>query len=410
MIFEEISTTEFDAYARSHPLHNFMQTSQMGEVGKISGLVSYYVGVRENGKLIGACRLAGVKNRLGQYFFSAFRGPLLNYENEALVAFFTKEVKTFLKAKKGYALDIDPAIIHLERDINGDPVPGGIDHTPMVAMFEKLGYQHVGFQTEYDITRQGRWLFVLDLEGKSETEVFKAMKQNHRNIIKKTEKFFIEIKEVGFDELEDYKRITEETGQRRGFEDRSLAYYKEVYKQFHDTGEVKFLIAYLNVNAYIESLQNSLIKEHAKYEKAMANNPEAGKTKELGITVNSLQKRLREAQELLSDGTYIPLSAAMFMLYEDEITYMFSGSYEKYMNFYAQYAIQWYMIKLGIAKGYKRYNFYGISGNFDKSDPEYGVYEFKKGFQGYVVEYLGNFVLPISAYYTVNKLIAKIKN
>lgn len=409
MIFEEITTTEFDAFARKHPLHNFMQTSQMGEVGKVSGQVSYYVGIREHGELIGACRLAGIKNRFGQYFFSAFRGPLLDYNNKEVLSFFTTEVKKFLKSKKGYELDINPGIIHKERDINGDVVEGGIDNAKVVPLLESLGYQHEGFITEYDYSRQVRWMFVLDLEGKSETEVFKAMKQNHRNIIKKTEKFFIEIKEVGYDDLAEYKRITEETSDRRGFEDKPLAYYQEMYRQFHDNGEVKFLIAYLNVDKYIESLQTSLARESQKYENSKAKNPDSGKTKELGITVNSLEKRLNEAQELCKDGHYIPLSAAMFVLFEDEITYMFSGSYEKYMNFYAQYAIQWYVIKHGIAGGFKRYNFYGISGNFNKSDPDYGVYEFKKGFQGYVLEYLGDFVLPISYYHTVNKLIQKIK-
>ena len=53
-----------------------------------------------------------------------------------------------------------------------------------------------------------------------------------------------------------------------------------------------------------------------------------------------------------------PLSAAMFMLYGDEVVYLFSGSDEQYMKEYnAQYAIQWYMIKYAAEHGYKKYNF-----------------------------------------------------
>lgn len=55
-----------------------------------------------------------------------------------------------------------------------------------------------------------------------------------------------------------------------------------------------------------------------------------------------------------------------------------------------------------------KYNFYCITAIFDKNDPDYGVYEFKKGFNGQVEEYIDNFELPISSYYSVNKFIKTI--
>ncbi|MBS7021493.1 MAG: peptidoglycan bridge formation glycyltransferase FemA/FemB family protein, partial [Firmicutes bacterium] len=94
-------------------------------------------------------------------------------------------------------------------------------------------------------------------------------------------------------------------------------------------------------------------------------------------------------------GTEIDLSAAMFMMTGDEVIYLFSGNYDEYMKFNAQYAIQWDMICYANAHGFKKYNFYGISGNFDKKDPEYGVYEFKRGFSGYVEELIGEFEIPV---------------
>ena len=43
-----------------------------------------------------------------------------------------------------------------------------------------------------------------------------------------------------------------------------------------------------------------------------------------------------------------------------------------------------------------RYNFYGIDGVFDDPDDEgRGVLEFKQGFNGYVEELPGEFVLPV---------------
>ena len=98
-----------------------------------------------------------------------------------------------------------------------------------------------------------------------------------------------------------------------------------------------------------------------------------------------------------------------FITYGEEVIYAFSGNIDKYMYFNAQYLIQWEMIKYAIKNKFKKYNFYGISGIFDRSDSNYGVYEFKKGFNGVVEEYIGEFVLPISNYYYINKLIKKIK-
>ena len=54
------------------------------------------------------------------------------------------------------------------------------------------------------------------------------------------------------------------------------------------------------------------------------------------------------------------------------------------------------MMSRCLERGVTRYNFYGISGVFD--DPEddgRGVLEFKQGFNGYVEELPGEFVLPV---------------
>ena len=63
------------------------------------------------------------------------------------------------------------------------------------------------------------------------------------------------------------------------------------------------------------------------------------------------------------------------------------------------------MIKYAIENNYKKYNFFGISGIFDKKDSEYGVYEFKKGFGGVVEELIGDFYLPTSILYKIKRII-----
>ena len=93
----------------------------------------------------------------------------------------------------------------------------------------------------------------------------------------------------------------------------------------------------------------------------------------------------------------IILATALYLLGDDrEMLYLFSGAYEEFMHFNGPYAIQWAMIQMALEMGFERYNFYGISGNFSEDADDYGVYLFKKGFNGRVEERVGDFILPVS--------------
>ena len=97
------------------------------------------------------------------------------------------------------------------------------------------------------------------------------------------------------------------------------------------------------------------------------------------------------------------------MTYGDELVYLFSGSDGDYLFFGGQYLVQWDMIKYAIRNNFKKYNFYGINGNFSKEDKRHGLYEFKKGFDGTVIEYIGDFDLIISKpAYIFKKIASKI--
>lgn len=85
------------------------------------------------------------------------------------------------------------------------------------------------------------------------------------------------------------------------------------------------------------------------------------------------------------------------------------------MQFQSAYTLHYAGIKYAIDNGYKKYNFYGITGDFNENNPLYGLYLFKKSFGGHVVELLGEFDLVISPfwYHTYNIAFAfyhKAKN
>lgn len=398
MKFRELSIDEYKKFIKNYKNSNFFQDNRMDNYSKLKGYISYYVGVEENESVVAAARLLAKKSKFGKYNFSSPRGLLVDYNNFELLEFFVNNLKKYIKTKNGLVLKIDPYIIYKSRDIEGNETKE-INNFNIVNNLKKLGFIHGGFTRGYDLSGQGRWYFVLDLENKSLDDIQKGMKANHRNIIRKAEKYGVEIKQIEYNDLPTFKHITEDTSARIGFSDKSLVYYQTMYDSFKD--EVKYLIAYLNVDKYKEKLKEELEINQNKYR--LLSDTTTGKAKELKITIDGLIKRLDESNHLKEKQ--IPISCAMFMLYNGEVDYLFSGSLSEYKNLYAQYLIQWHMIKYAIENNYKKYNFFGISGIFDKKDSEYGVYEFKKGFGGVVEELIGDFYLPTSILYKIKRII-----
>lgn len=398
MKFRELSIDEYKKFIKNYKNSNFFQDDRMDNYSKFKGYISYYVGVEDNKNIVAAARLLAKKSKFGKYNFSSPRGLLVDYNNFELLEFFVNNLKKYIKTKNGLVLKIDPYIIYKSRDIEGSETKE-INNSNIVNNLKKLGFIHGGFTRRYDLSGQGRWYFVLDLENKSLDDIQKGMKANHRNIIRKAEKYGVEIKQIEYNDLPTFKHITEDTSARIGFSDKSLVYYQTMYDSFKD--EVKYLIAYLNVDKYKEKLKEELEINQNKYK--LLSDTTTGKAKELKITIDGLIKRLDESNHLKEKQ--IPISCAMFMLYNGEVDYLFSGSLSEYKNLYAQYLIQWHMIKYAIENNYKKYNFFGISGIFDKKDSEYGVYEFKKGFGGVVEELIGDFYLPTSILYKIKRII-----
>ena len=396
-----LTEKEFTKFALNHPLKSFVQTTQMGEIRKSKGWNVEYLGLMDNNKLVGATLIVSLVRFLGKKEFYAPRGFLIDYNNQQLVTTFTKKVLDYVKKNNGFKLRIDPYIVYKERNRDGEIVEG-IDNSRVVSLLKKLGF------TKSKTDEQLKWLYVLDIENKTEEDILKDMYPTTRNIIRKTLKTNIELKELSIDELSLFEKITVDTANRRGFSSKDLDYYKQMKKLFKD--DVKYVVATLNLEKYIDTLKKSLDKETDRLNKLSDVKANEGKKKEINVTINSLNKNIAKAENFIKeDSKTIILSGAMFITYGDEIVYLFCGNYKKYMSFQAQYFIQWQMIKYGIENHYKTYNFYGISGIFDKNDPSYGIYEFKKGFGGQVVELLGDYETGCGTIYKLYKFLKGFK-
>ncbi len=390
MKFVELKEEEFMEFVNSRPEKNFFQTIKMFNRLKKEGTEVYLVGVKDKKKVVAASLIAATGQKfMGKKAYEAYKGFVMDYSDKSLVKFMTGEVSRFLKEKNALKLIIDPYIVNVSRDADANIVDG-VDNREIKTYLESLGYKY----NEHGA--QVKWTYCLDIDGKSTDELMKDMRGSTKTHIKKTiSKFKLDIRTLSKEDLPEFKKITSDTCDRRHFADKSLEYYQDMYDAFGD--EITFKICDLNCDTYLEVLNNEISEYEEKIERLVDNESNKKKKEQMRESILSNKKKVEEVTKLKEEkGNIIPLSAAMFILYGDEICYMFSGSYEEYMPYYGQYAIQWDIIKYAVEHGYKRYNFMGIHDVFNPDGKDYGVYWFKKGFGGYVEELLGTFELSLS--------------
>ncbi len=357
MNFITLDEERFTEFAKNSQQKSFYQTVEIAKLREKNGWTPYFLGVEQNGEIVAASMIVAKPAFLGKSIFYAPGGPLIDYENTALMNFFIKNLKNYVKTHNGYLIHIEPYYELIERNRDGEVVEHGFNHKKALNNLKNLGFIRLAHSDE------PKYSFALEIGDQTPDQIFTAMKRNTRNHIRKAEKMGVKVRELKREELSIFKQITESTSKRRDFTDKPLSYYEQMYDLFHQKGEIKFMLA-----------------------------------------------------EASHEGKTVPMSAAMFMLYGDEIIYLFSGSDEQYMRDYnAQYEVQWHMIEYAAKNGFKRYNFYGIQGLPDKSSKDYGIYDFKKGFTaestGKVIELIGAHELPANTvFYNLHKLLSKLKN
>lgn len=349
MIFGELTEKEWRGL--DFKCRSFLQSDAMWRRYQGEGREAYLVGVREGQKVLGAGLVTVRQWRLGRKIWRVAGGWLLDYDGERrqeILRALTEGVRKLARKKGAIAVMISPNVEAQPRDAECRVVAGK-DHLAVKGELERLGYKYLG---EYE---QAKWQYVLELKGQTAEELFSEFRSGHRWQMRRAEKDGVRVRELGEGELKILKAIAAEAGERHGFLDPELEYYRSMKEYFGK--QVKFVVA-------------EIPAAKLRQEREKAEGPE--------VTVE--------------DGEMVPLAAAMFVNDGREMVYLYSGSARKYQKYGGAHLIQWEMIKEALATGCERYNFYGV-----RPVAGDGVYKFKQGFRGHVEELLGTFALPVGA-------------
>ena len=417
MEFVELSKEEFQKFSEAREDYNIWQSVDMAELREIAGFHSEFVGVKENNEIIAGGMLT-YRVVMGYRQYYAPRGFLIDFHNQELLTFFLNSLKDYAKKKKSLSIRFDPYVAYKQRDLDGNLVENGFDNTDVFNTITSCGYKHHGFTRGIDLTRECRWMYVIPLEGYTEDTLLASFERNARRSVQRTIKYKIYTKELDESNVDEFIRVAVATGERRGFEVRSAEYYRDLLRIFGKRGHAMFLSAVINLDYYLETLHEDAAAEQAVIDDCnakLAKNPESSKiTKRKSVSeevLASYQKRIEEAEKLKAErGTELALSSSVFFVNKNEIMCLLAGVYEEYKQFASPFALHWQMMKYGMEHGIKRYNLYGISGIFDESADDYGVYLFKKEFNGEVIELLGEFEVQLSPMNSIYHTLRRIKH
>ena len=415
-----ISKEEFKKFADKHPQITFHQTEQWANLKKENGWDAHYIGLKEKNKIIaGALLLSKTLPIIKKKMFYSPRGFLIDYNDKEVLKEFTIQLKDYVKKEKGIFVKIDPYVEYQEHDNDGNVVEDGNNNKEAVENLKSLGYKFFGFNIMQD-TLQPRWMHVIEINGRNEEEVQKDMESKTRQILRKNEKSSIKTREITEDELPLFKSIMEHTGDRRDFIDRPLSYYQAMWKHLHPTGILKILVAEIDFDEFEENTKKELeeVKEalkdrtykHDNNLLKMNEKKYESSNKQDKDSIDRLEKQIEKIKGYKKEyGNKKTLGTILFLIYGNEVLSLFGGTDDNLLQFQSAYTVHYAGVKYAIDNGYKRYNFYGITGDFRKENPLYGLYLFKKSFGGHVVELIGEYDLVISKFwYTTYNLAFKL--
>ena len=182
---------------------------------------------------------------------------------------------------------------------------------------------------------QAKWITARDFKGfssKDEDKLLAIFRKTHRqNIRKAINRYHVEVRELKRTEMDILFKEVGKAAVKHSFVAQNRTYYEEMFDAFGE--KIKVLAAF--------------------YEDK-------------------------------------PIAAAMFIIYNKEVVYLYSGADPEYAHVYGSFAIQWHMLCYCLKHNIPRYNFFGTY-----PDENNGVYQFKLGFRGVLEELQGTFILPL---------------
>lgn len=408
----EIDPLEWKVFEEKHKNGFVMQSFEQYQLLKKRGRNVKIVGMKQAGQLV-AGAVVTINKIHGGYNALMEQGPIMDYDDSSLVKTFFEEIKKYYQDQPVVQLEFSPYLIYQNLNDHGEPITEKRDD--LVRNITATGAIHQPVRMGMTDSGSMGWKYEKSLEGITPENLLDHVHKDVKYYLKKNQQFGVVHRFLKRDELDDFKKMLEDTANRRGFHDKDIEYYQTVFDVYKD--KAHFIVAEINFMDYLNAEQEAIAKLDERLKvleerlAAKETKRNRGQFNEFTDQKNQHLKRIDKIIQMYGSLAEVPtepilIAGAMFLGQGNEMDYYFSGMYDQYKDFYGPYLIQYEMMKMALEQGFPIYNFLGIDGKFDGSD---GVLAFKTEFEGYATQLIGEFVLPIKPFkYRALKLIKTI--
>ena len=424
--FVEINSSEIDKFNESDRKGHIFQTSYWAELKK-DWKKKFIAGYdNDNNMVITATILLRKAPYINKYMGYIPRSFTCDYNNKKLLIEFTEYLREFAKKNNISFITIDPDI-HLKE--NEEALSEG---TEIKNFLKSLGYKNTDSKNFEAIQPNFVFRLPLPTEGNKmdiKKAIFKKFSSKTRYNIKVAEERGLSVEvydkeTLNEDVLDRFHEIMVTTGKRDNFLVRHREYFKDMIDYLYPHCRL-YMVKYSYENDF-NRLSEKLNKQEEAKTKAINKIEELkvkldaetdeDKKSRIEKKLNDQDKRLKEAErqiegfkKKISDiepfkGQEIYLSGSIYLYYGNKAWYLYGASENILRDTMPNFAMQWSMICDSIDLGCDVYDFRGVSGDLNPENPLYGLYKFKKGFNGNFVEFIGEFDIVIdNGIYTLYK-------
>ena len=391
---DNVTEIEFNEFAGNHENTHLLQSYQWAQVK--STYKPLYVGVKQDEKLIATALILIRSLPLGQKFAYIPRGPLIDFTDQKLLKFFSDNLKKIAKANGCFMIRMDPGIAYkvykVEAKDNSEVMEYGQN---VIEILKNNGYIHRGLPLKMHDSFQPRFVAIVSLDDNTLNNYQTRLKSSLRRIQKRGTK----IKSGTYQFLDEMSSMIKLTESRKNVNLRNREYFKQLLDAYPETAEI--YIAYLTPKKNIEVFTKEINSLTTEVDKIKDKSPK--KAHRLNEQINSLKSLVEELEDVKDEEKAI-IGSMLKIDFGHTVNLLYAGNDVKFSKFSPQEFIYDYIIRESIVKGYKYADMGGVEGSLDD-----GLTFFKAKFSPNIVEYIGEFDMPLSFKYKLFNFAWKMR-